>query len=239
MTEEFPERQLAVARFFRITETAAVPSSWRACEHPAPQNVTAHVILKPLLTSGIPGDSRRITRRKTSQICWSKTRAGVLQVDSSVHRCCRSAHHHLSRSPLYYRRRRTRTGSTDRGTFARSGEKMHVLVIAAQLVVALSVAFVWVVRFPNVVKEFHQYGLSDLVRSAVGATKIALATLLVAGIWFPALVVIPALLMVLLMVCAQLAHAKAHHPWQKYVSSLLLLVLSLLVAGMHGRSLHA
>ncbi|MEI6680043.1 MAG: hypothetical protein WCL21_15620 [Mariniphaga sp.] len=65
---------------------------------------------------------------------------------------------------------------------------MNNFTIVAQIIVALSIAFVWIFRFDNIVKEFKQYGLSELVRSLVGSTKIVLATLLVAGIWYPSLV---------------------------------------------------
>lgn len=100
----------------------------------------------------------------------------------------------------------------------------------AQLVVALSVIYVWVFRFDNIVLEFKQYGLSDLTRTVVGDTKIALATLLVAGIWYPALVLVPALLMAALMVAAQYFHFKVNNPWIKRVPSFFLLVLSLFIA---------
>ncbi len=89
---------------------------------------------------------------------------------------------------------------------------MYTLAIGAQVVIALSILLVWVVRFPNVVKEFHEYGLPDWVRTVVGATKISLATLLIAGIWYPRLVLVPALMMALLMVAAQVAHVKVRHP---------------------------
>ncbi len=112
---------------------------------------------------------------------------------------------------------------------------MHQLAIAAQVIIALSIILVWVVRFPNVVKEFHEYGLPDWIRTVVGDTKIALATLLIAGIWYPALVAIPAILMALLMIGAQIAHIKVRHPWTKYVPSLGLLVLSVFVAYVHLR----
>lgn len=111
---------------------------------------------------------------------------------------------------------------------------MHTAVVAAQLVIALSVVVVWVFRFDNIVKEFKQYGLPDIVRTMVGAAKIALATLLVAGIWYPGLVLVPALLMAFLMLCAQLAHIKVRNPWHKYVPSLVLLLLSLFVAASHA-----
>lgn len=104
--------------------------------------------------------------------------------------------------------------------------------IAAQLIVALSIAYVWIFRFNNIVTEFKQYGLNDLTRSFVGASKIALATLLVTGIWYPALILIPALLMAFLMVSAQYFHFKIDNPWQKHIPSLLLLILCLFIAAV-------
>ncbi len=107
---------------------------------------------------------------------------------------------------------------------------MNMYSIIAQVVIALSVAYVWIFRFDNIVKEFKQYGLSDLTRTIVGASKIALATLLITGIWFPTLVFIPALLMAFLMLCAQYFHFKVKNPWSKHLPSLLLLAASLFVA---------
>lgn len=102
----------------------------------------------------------------------------------------------------------------------------------AQIIVALSIVYVWVFRFDNIVKEFHQYGLSDLTRSMVGAAKISLATLLAAGIWYPGLVLVPALLMALLMVAAQYFHFKVGNPWKKHIPSLFLLILCLFIAAV-------
>jgi len=109
---------------------------------------------------------------------------------------------------------------------------MNTYASVAQIIVALSIGFVWVFRFDNIVKEFHQYGLSDLTRTMVGATKIILATLLVAGIWYPALVLIPALLMGLLMIPAQYFHFKVHNPWSKHLPSLFLLLLCVFIAAV-------
>ncbi len=110
---------------------------------------------------------------------------------------------------------------------------MHTIVILSQIIIAVSIIIVWVFRFDNIVVEFKQYGLSDLVRNMVGATKIALSTLLIAGIWYPNLAAIPALIMAFLMVCAQVAHFKVKNPWQKHIPSLFLLVLSLFVAAYY------
>ena len=116
---------------------------------------------------------------------------------------------------------------------------MFKIAILAQVVVALSVVYVWVVRLPNVQKEFHEYGIPDILRNTVGATKIALSTLLIAGIWYPSLVLIPAAIMAFLMLCAQAAHLKAKHPLLKYVPSLILLLLSLFIVAVYSGKITA
>lgn len=109
---------------------------------------------------------------------------------------------------------------------------MTYFAMTAQVIVAVSIVIVWVFRFDNIVKEFKQYGLSDLTRTMVGTTKIALATLLIAGIWYPSMVLIPALLMAFLMVSAQYFHFKVNNPWQKRMPSLFLLLLCLFIAAV-------
>ena len=111
---------------------------------------------------------------------------------------------------------------------------MQDYAAAAQIVIAVSIVIVWVGRFGNIVKEFRQFGLSDLVRSLVGTTKISLATLLVAGIWYAVPVAGPALVMAVLMLGAQGAHLSVGNPWYKFLPSFGLLLLSLFVAGVHA-----
>jgi hypothetical protein len=113
---------------------------------------------------------------------------------------------------------------------------MNTYSSLAQLIVAASVGYVWVFRFDNIVQEFHQYQLSDLTRTMVGNAKIVLATLLVVGIWYPALVLIPALLMGLLMLSAQYYHFKVRNPWSKRLPSLILLALCLFIAAVSSQS---
>ena len=107
---------------------------------------------------------------------------------------------------------------------------MENLLMLSQIIVAVSVAYVWTFRFNNVLKEFEQFGLSDLTRNIVGATKISLATLLVAGIWHPSLVLFPSILMGLLMVGAQYFHFKISNLFIKHLPSLILLFLSIFIA---------
>jgi fatty acid desaturase len=109
---------------------------------------------------------------------------------------------------------------------------MNIYSIVAQVIVALSIGYVWIFRFDNIEKEFKQYDLSSLTRTMVGAAKISLATLLVAGIWYPALILIPALLTAFLMLAAQFFHFKVGNPWQKRLPSLFLLILCLFIAAV-------
>jgi hypothetical protein len=102
---------------------------------------------------------------------------------------------------------------------------MEYLMNTLQLIVAISVAFVWIFRYHNVVAEFKQFGLDDVVRNAVGASKIALATMLVVGIWYGALVPIAAAGMAAFMLAAQFFHFKAGNPFIKKLPSLILLLL--------------
>lgn len=104
---------------------------------------------------------------------------------------------------------------------------MELVTTLSQIVIAVSILIVWVFRFDNIVIEFKQYGLSDLIRSLVGAAKIAMATLLIAGIWYPTLILVPAGVIAFLMLCALYAHFSVRNPMQKYLPAFSLLCLSL------------
>ena len=107
---------------------------------------------------------------------------------------------------------------------------MTNLLIATQLLVAKSVAYVWVFRYEVIIKEFKQFELSDLTRTSVGAFKVALATLLVTGIWYPSLITIPAIIMALFMLAAQFFHFKIKNLFIKHLPSLILMVLCVFIA---------
>lgn len=109
---------------------------------------------------------------------------------------------------------------------------MITLSNIAQILIALAILIIWVFRFYNVEKEFKSYGLSDLTRNIIGASKIALSTLLIAGFWHRDLLLGSSLAMALLMVAAQYYHFRAKHPWLYHVLSFILLVLCLFIAAV-------
>ncbi|MDA0987254.1 MAG: DoxX family protein [Bacteroidetes bacterium] len=100
------------------------------------------------------------------------------------------------------------------------------------MIVGLSVVYVWTFRYDNVVKEFKQFGLNDLTRNFVGVSKMILAILLIVGIWLPipSLVQISSLLMGMFMIAAQYFHFKIKNPFIKRLPSLILSILSVIIA---------
>jgi len=107
---------------------------------------------------------------------------------------------------------------------------LNTITILAQIAVAASVAFVWILRMHNVEKEFHQFGLNLKVRSFVGFSKTVLATLLILGIWYPELTFYGAVGMAFFMLAAQYFHWSNGNPVVQKTPSFILLVLSIFIA---------
>jgi hypothetical protein len=107
---------------------------------------------------------------------------------------------------------------------------MKNYLIIAQIIVATSVSYIWIFRYDVIIKEFKDFGLSDFTRTFVGASKISIATLLIAGIWYPSLIPIPSILMGSFMLAAQFYHFKIKNPFIKHLPSLILLILCSLIA---------
>ena len=109
-------------------------------------------------------------------------------------------------------------------------KNMQNFLVLSQIIISFSIIIVWVFRHDNIVLEFKQYGLSNLLRNIVGALKISLATVLVIGIWYHELLFLSSLMMAFLMLCAQYFHFKAKNNWIKFLPSFSLFILSLIIA---------
>lgn len=118
---------------------------------------------------------------------------------------------------------------------------MENLTLIAQVVVALVLLNVWLVRSrrpteyrpgdaKNMTEEFARYGLPEWSMWTVGFAKVGLALLLIAGIWAAPLTRPAAIGVALLMLGAVVMHTRVGDPIKKSVPALTLLVLSLLVA---------
>ena len=110
---------------------------------------------------------------------------------------------------------------------------MQNLLILSQIIISFSIVVVWVFRHENIVLEFKQYGLSNLLRNIVGALKISLATILILGIWYHEFLFLSSLMMAFLMLCAQFFHFKAKNNWIKFLPSLSLFILSIFIASYY------
>jgi uncharacterized membrane protein YphA (DoxX/SURF4 family) len=118
---------------------------------------------------------------------------------------------------------------------------MEVLVILCQIIIALGIFNVWIIRYgketnwrggeaKNMKEEFASYGLPGGFMVLIGAAKIILAICLIIGIWVPVLVKPSATAMAFLMIGAVSMHVKVKDPLQKSLPAFTMLVLSLVVA---------
>ena len=110
---------------------------------------------------------------------------------------------------------------------------MENIALACQVIVAVSVLYIWTFRYENIVVEFKHYGYSDLLRNVVGSSKISISAILLVGIWYNDRVFYGALSMAFLMICAQYSHFKVQNPVIKFLPSLIFLIMSLFVAAFN------
>ena len=101
---------------------------------------------------------------------------------------------------------------------------MEHISLLFQTVVAVSVLIVWIFRYHNVISEFQQFGYSDVFRNFVGASKIAISTLLLTGIWYAELTPYAAIGMAAFMLAAQLSHLQVKNSFTQRLPSLVFLL---------------
>jgi hypothetical protein len=106
---------------------------------------------------------------------------------------------------------------------------MTMVCTICEIIIALSIAIVWGLRYDNIKKEFKEYGYTDNFRKFIGLSKIFLSLLLIAAIWYPEIALIPATVMAILMLGAQYSHFKIKNPWHKFMPSLSLFILCLII----------
>ncbi len=117
---------------------------------------------------------------------------------------------------------------------------MNTLIMIIQVVIALGIFNVWLMRYgksspwrggnaSNMKEEFAVYGLPSWFVGVVGFLKILFATLLIVGIWYPAVTQPAAISIAVLMLGAMSMHFKVKDPLKKSLPSLTLLILSLVV----------
>lgn len=117
---------------------------------------------------------------------------------------------------------------------------MKIVSLIIQVVVALGLLNVWLLRFHkptpyrggkarSMPEEFAAYGLPPWFLWTVGFLKVSCAAGLIVGIWIPVLVAPAALVITLLMLGAIAMHVKVHDPLIKSAPATTVLALTALV----------
>jgi hypothetical protein len=124
---------------------------------------------------------------------------------------------------------------------------MNVIGKFAQTVAALWILNVWFNRFnkdtgyrggdaTNMKEEFQEYGLSENTMYAVGATKVGLAGLMLAGHAEPRLVRPASIGLAAFMLGAIGMHIKVGDPVKRYLPALSVFSLATISAVLNGKS---
>lgn len=114
---------------------------------------------------------------------------------------------------------------------------MTPVLYALQIIIALGLLNVWLVRAGRATpyrggaaatmeEEFRAYGLSRTFMLAVGAVKVSMALLLLAGLWHPPLARLGAAVITPLMAAAVLMHLKVRDPLRKAMPAAAVLVMA-------------
>lgn len=113
---------------------------------------------------------------------------------------------------------------------------MDTIIIICQLIIALSILNVWLLRYQkssqwragnagNMKEEFQHYELPEWVMKATGLAKVTLAILLIAGIWYQSVAAVSAGILAIFMLAAILMHIKVKDPLVKSLPAFSLFVL--------------
>lgn len=118
---------------------------------------------------------------------------------------------------------------------------MDKLIMVLQVVIALGIVNVWLLRFSratayrggnakSLTEEFAVYGIPYALMLVVGFFKLFCAAGLLVGLYYPAITQPAALGMALLMTGAVAMHVKVGDPPMKALPATLMLMMSLAVA---------
>ena len=119
-------------------------------------------------------------------------------------------------------------------------ENLDYLQIILQIIVAVTVLNVWLLRFSkstpwrggdasSMKDEFKAYGLNDTIMYIVGTLKVLFGFGLIAGIAYPSLVPISCIGIIILMAGAIGMHIKIKDAAKKSLPAFLMLVLSIAI----------
>lgn len=122
----------------------------------------------------------------------------------------------------------------------------NTISLVLQFIVGLGLLNVWLLRrgsatayrggsAKNLKEEFATYGLPAPTFYVVGGLKIICGVLLLAGVWYPPVVLPAAAVVAVLMLGAVAMHLKVGDPVSKYVPAALMLAMSATICVLSGR----
>ena len=114
------------------------------------------------------------------------------------------------------------------------------LIMILQLIIAIGLINVWLFRFnkatqfrgggaKNMKEEFMAYGLPLWLMYFVGATKVAIAFMLIISFWIEELLIYNLLALAVLMIAAVFMHVKVKDPIKKSYPALSILFMIALI----------
>ena len=104
---------------------------------------------------------------------------------------------------------------------------IEVFIEALKIIAAVSVYFVWVVRYDNIKKEFSDYKLPKSFRDLIGILKISFTVMLQFD--DNNLIIIGSLGIVILMLGAVGTHIKVKNPLKTMLPALTMLSIGLII----------
>jgi uncharacterized membrane protein YphA (DoxX/SURF4 family) len=118
---------------------------------------------------------------------------------------------------------------------------MNFIFTAIQIVVALGILNVWLLRYAketkwrggtakNMKEEFLVYGLPVWSMVVIGIAKVSCAVGLIVGIWVPVVTKPAAAVLAVLMLGAVSMHVKVKDPAQRALPAIAMFLMSALVA---------
>ena len=106
-------------------------------------------------------------------------------------------------------------------------ESIFVINDALKIIVGVSIFFVWVVRYSNIIEEFKQFQLPDWLRDMVGIFKLSFAVMIQSD--SAQLVLIGTGGIALLMGAALFTHFRVNTPYFKRLPSLSLMIICIML----------
>ena len=103
----------------------------------------------------------------------------------------------------------------------------ETLFLTCKVFLAVSLFYVWVVRYENIKREFVEYKLPTWLRDLVGILKLSFSVMIISS--DKNLVWIGSMGIVVLMLGALGTHFRVKNPWQKMIPVIALSFLCLLI----------